>query len=118
MTARNQNPPQPISAGDSFSLAFPIKIVGPPIDLSTAQAQYGIYVDNREGERKLFKTLGHGVRLEQIGGVWTLYADFEKGETDGLVGEFYHEATVIPTDATRHTIATGMVKFTNTRNDE
>lgn len=118
MTARNQNPPQPIPAGDSFSLAFPITIVGPAIDLTEAGAQYGVYVDGRDGERKIFKTKGQGVRLTQEDGVWTLYADFDAEETEGLVGDYYHEATVIPGGGQRHTIATGTIRFSNTRNDE
>jgi hypothetical protein len=115
MTARNQNPPQPIAAGDTFTIAFPIQIVGGPVDLSEAGAQYGIYANGRDGERMLFKTLGQGVRLTQEGGVWTMFVDFVPGDTDALDGDYYHEATIIRgTD--RSTIAVGTITFKATRN--
>lgn len=115
MTALNQNPPQPLAAGDSFALSFPIEIVGDVIDLAGATCQWGLYINNRDGEQKLLKTSAPGVTLTQVAGVWTFKVNIAPGETAEFAGDYYHEATVSGAGF-RYTIASGMLTFRGTRN--
>jgi hypothetical protein len=118
MTARNQNPPQPLSAGDSFVLIFPITFTGGATSLAGATAKWAIYTNRLNGEKKLEKTAADGVTLALVEGVWTMTVPVDAGDTDALVGDFYHEATVSIAPSYRKTIAVGTITFTNTRNDE
>ncbi|MFN3892018.1 MAG: hypothetical protein ACK4MV_16605 [Beijerinckiaceae bacterium] len=118
MTALNQNPPQPLVAGDSFSLSFALTITGAAPDFTGADVKWSVYADARTGPRLLEKTTGNGAALAETDGAWRLQVDVGPGETEALVGQFYHEATIWKDGEYRHTVATGTIEFRNSRNDE